>query len=687
MTNLFKQTTIYALLFTGLLFNACVKDISDQFDKPDKPDSGGSEEVSNGIPDDFDWSTTSAVNLTVKVVDRYEGKFYYTIEVYDENPFWVDSATLLAGGKTNSQKFFEREIVLSKTIETVYILQTDPYKRQSLYAFEVSGKNMMCDLGALIDTKSAASTYADGDADRVDYSYKDKKLDVIEGNSFAVKGGGKYIINDKFKGQFKDSDNNNTTIYVKGKWVINQKTVNFNNNCNLYVLEGGKIELDEDVPNCTLHFNNASLIAVEAGGEIDGDIEIVLNGKERFVNEGEVEIDGLSMPSQSTLINFCVFEVDKKINAQAGGSSIVLKPYSMIECDEMVLNNITVRMDVGSIFKAEKSSFISGNKFIGPTVSSTAFALLNAGIVNAQWGGAEITNCIEACVKNKVEKDNLKCISPAYITKNEPNVEIDDDDCNRFSGNHNPGEGEGDTDDNYHEEASATPAYTYMFEDNWPSFGDYDMNDLVMDVSIANSIAGANATSVTITTTVRAVGATKALYAFARIEAPGAGNKVVQLFDGEAHAFMGGSTKEIINTHTYKYPAATNSVTVELPSTMQGVVNANNLNVFLVWGDITGNKWNEIHLPGFGGTDKAAQASSSNSYKYKSDGSQEGSEAYSNMMWALRIPAKEFKSYPREGISIKEAYSGFEDWAKTGGSSNYDWYTNPSDDSKLFQPE
>ena len=67
-------------------------------------------------------------------------------------------------------------------------------------------------------------------------------------------------------------------------------------------------------------------------------------------------------------------------------------------------------------------------------------------------------------------------------------VEIDDDDCNGNSGNHNPGEGDGDQDPSY-EEVETLP-YTYLFEDNWPATGDYDMNDLVIGIQINNKKIG-----------------------------------------------------------------------------------------------------------------------------------------------------------------------------------------------------
>lgn len=78
---------------------------------------------------------------------------------------------------------------------------------------------------------------------------------------------------------------------------------------------------------------------------------------------------------------------------------------------------------------------------------------------------------------------------PAAFAQGQASVEIENDDCNRNSGNQNPGEGDGDQDPSY-EEAETLP-YTYLFEDNWPATGDYDMNDLVIGIEINNKKMGA----------------------------------------------------------------------------------------------------------------------------------------------------------------------------------------------------
>lgn len=110
---------------------------------------------------------------------------------------------------------------------------------------------------------------------------------------------------------------------------------------------------------------------------------------------------------------------------------------------------------------------------------------------------------------------------------------------------------------------------------------------------------------------------------------------------------------------------------------MSGVVNANNLNVFIVWGDPNKNKKNEVHIVGFLGTEQAATALTSDEYyRYKyNENIDNSTEEFNNMMWGLMIPKSSFDSYPREGISIMDAYPQFMNWAKSGGKDVLDWYT------------
>lgn len=55
-------------------------------------------------------------------------------------------------------------------------------------------------------------------------------------------------------------------------------------------------------------------------------------------------------------------------------------------------------------------------------------------------------------------------------------------------------------------------SYTYAMEDLWPNYGDYDMNDIVVSVTLASQITGnGKVNKMTITANLEAIGANKAL--------------------------------------------------------------------------------------------------------------------------------------------------------------------------------
>lgn len=694
MANLIKQTAKIAVVIIGILLTACAKDLSE----PDDNGGNGNGESISGIPDEFNFSTTVSRQLTVNVVDQYDGQYFYTMEVYDADPILNPSATLLAGGKTNSKVPFHMNFPTEKTLETFYLVQTDPFGRKNLYMYDVTDGEMVCNLGESVITKSEVTKAADVDKDRIDFSYEEDKLITITGSKdVTLETNKKYLITKEFTGILKNLDGaNNVAIYVKGEWKINQEILTFQNHFNLYVLKDGKVSSKK---KSRMQCNNNTLIAVQYDGEIDGNIDIQMNnGGVKLVNEGEIDVDNIIMESSATIINYCCIEADEQINAQSGGASIIMKPYTMIECGSLKAGNLTIDMDVASIFKVEKddeheaatgvANFNSwNNKVNGPKIKNGTlkdFALFEAGEIT---NGVTFSENVKCYAKDKYSQE-IKVNAPAAIAIGFPDVEIDDDECNRNSGNHNPETGSGDKEDEYKPTTENLPTFTYLFEDNWPAFGDYDMNDLVMDITISNTMIKGNAVSVTFNTKVKAVGATKPLYAFARIEAEGMSKMVVPLFDGEAHALMNVDKDVKVNTYSYTCEPVEVNKTYELPAGVKGMVTADNLNVFIVWGEPTGNTRNEVHSPDFSATENAAKHPASVGYKYKYlKDVKDSKPEYNNMMWALRIPAKEFVSYPKESVSIMKAYDKFENWAKSGGKEDADWYKHPAGKEYIYSKE
>ncbi|WP_165155996.1 LruC domain-containing protein [Parabacteroides sp. ZJ-118] len=644
---------------------ACTADVYDPKPEPEPtPEEPGNS--SNGIPDDFDYSTVAEKNVTVHIEDEYEGKYYYTIELLDANPIVDESAKVLIGGKTNKDTPFEVKVVFPKALKEIFVRQIDPYGLKKIWPFEVKEGDMVCDLKpAKAPATKSLSQLRSGSFGPKDGDYNSKDATPVK-DIGKIENGGRYVIPEGETLYVEQGASfENVTLYVEGSLIFK----------NDFILEKSNIYVTGSVTG-------------------KGKEKLVCKEESQIFNRGTIEAKFLEM-EDSYIHNSCLIDIEQiELTSPSNiyitdGGAILCKHFYVKE-GKGSFHTCLINMSPRTLFKADGNVNIKGGSltimenviegFIDFILGGRDHALFEAkNIKNGGGGSFNVFGRVEVFVKGIIE-----CNGNNFpVSQDQPTARIEKSPCNKYT-EYNPDTTEPDTDPTYEEED--TPSYTYMFEDNWPVFGDYDMNDLVMDVEIANTVdKKGDATHVSITTTLRAVGATKNIYAYAQIEAPGANNQIINLLDGkEAHDALGQDRGKIVNT--YNYVCGSRSFTCETPlSGVKGRINANNLNVFIVWGNPDAEKkWNEIHLPNFRGTSHAA-ATGSKGYKY--DGSAEGADPnYDNMMWGLMVYTRDFDSYPKETISIADAYSGFWDWAKSGGQAetSLGWYAN-GDPEKLYQ--
>ncbi|MEL7598485.1 MAG: LruC domain-containing protein [Proteiniphilum sp.] len=249
---------------------------------------------------------------------------------------------------------------------------------------------------------------------------------------------------------------------------------------------------------------------------------------------------------------------------------------------------------------------------------------------------------------------------------------------------------------------------TYLFEDNWPNLGDFDMNDLVLDVTPTYFTNENNKiTKLNLNVNLQALGASKRLgvgiqldgvtpekvSGFSRSNTAGIngnvfslGNRleseqtyaVIPVFD-DAHEAMGLSSAVITNTvkgsGNYITPANVTIITQFSNPLDQAVVSIDKFNVFIINGGYK-SKRQEIHLAGFRSTDRADKSK----FGFADDNSNVSPyTSKDNLIWGLAVP--ESVKYPVEWTSIKVAYPEFESWATSNGSSSKEWYKNPNADA------
>ncbi len=81
-------------------------------------------------PTCFDWSMITTVKLNIEVKDEFNGMYNYLAEVFTTNPLTDATATPIAADYAKAGKNYVVEISIPKSIERVYVRQTDPKQRK-----------------------------------------------------------------------------------------------------------------------------------------------------------------------------------------------------------------------------------------------------------------------------------------------------------------------------------------------------------------------------------------------------------------------------------------------------------------------------------------------------------------------------------------------------------------------------
>ena len=258
--------------------------------------------------------------------------------------------------------------------------------------------------------------------------------------------------------------------------------------------------------------------------------------------------------------------------------------------------------------------------------------------------------------------------------------------------------------------------YTYLFEDQWPLYGDYDMNDIVLTIQKRKIYTNKEnkVTKFELSIDLSAAGATKSIGAAIMLDnvpanaitqpvefsdntlaknfnlnnnniENGQDYTVIPLFD-DAHKVLGRDRYEQINTVS-DYAGNTKpknisfSITFNNPTISADAFNVNKLNVFIIV-DGNRNPRKEIHVAGY----QPTKLANIDLFGGNNDNSHHASKKYyiskENLAWGIMVPSN-FK-WPLEYVNIKTAYSQFSDWVTSGGTENEKWW-NDFDVNKVFQ--
>jgi LruC domain-containing protein len=233
---------------------------------------------------------------------------------------------------------------------------------------------------------------------------------------------------------------------------------------------------------------------------------------------------------------------------------------------------------------------------------------------------------------------------------------------------------------------------TYLFEDKWPSKGDYDFNDIVIKYNYKYTTDVNNKVSeIVLKMKVDATGASyqnsfclQLPFEPSDIESV-EGTKIYDNYlEIEQNGVEKGTTRAVIPIidnlnkiqgsfgNVYKDKPYIENAPFEIRIKLKKAISINGIdNLFNPFIIINKNRENEVHLKGYQPTSKA----NFDKFETKDDKSQSTGIYYTDingMPWALDLP-NEFK-HLLERENLEDNYLRFKDWAMSSGSSDTDWY-------------
>lgn len=525
-------------------------------------------------------------------------------------------------------------------------------------------------------------------------------------------------------------------------WII-ESSYQFSDITEIVVENGGKVEIAK---NASLALTNKSYLTVMPGGSIMGEGTIqITNGSsglrnynagtincsvldfnggvgvfynygllqlERYeastngmelVNHGTMETGSINGNNNTNIKNGCYLKTGK---FQFG--TLVMGNTSEAICEELGYNG----NDNDIVMEAQSMLTCTGKASLyrtvtGPTVG-TALLRINeiANLSGLAQSNSKVTNNIICEITEQTYKGEAHYDWSPFAWLVNKGLQQGATYCNPGKADFIlPADGECikegyNSDENPDDVEIRNAVYSYAFEDNYPQAGDYDFNDIVLNVNLP--AAGNDVKELKYIVDLRAVGAVKQLGAGLRIRefdksnveevsfGAGAtqrtnslnsgifenasyetnGNELVIPLFGDAHYVYGytGSQRPMLNTGNASTPL-TNIYTLEVNIKLKNAISipsvTDGLDFFIAYQG-GAQKRTEIHLNQFNSPTANGQLADKEVLDVI--------KAVNNT-WALCVPEK--FAYPTETTVITDAYAKFADWAHDQ-VMNTDWYNTVS---------
>ena len=516
----YKRFLPLVILAMSILLQGCKDDVFN----PEKVKAAYQDRFPvKNIDPAMDWKMTQQVRVNVSVSE--DTGIDYTIRIYDKNPLISrSSAKLLAEGTANNTTVFTTVMDCPSVLTSAFVCRTDAHSRNIVKYVSIQNGQLHAAFGSSPTTTRAAwtrsvsiETYSpeksEAEITAMLSSAEEIRPNTDFQNGKAYKISKDNIYRNKISKDGMGSDNP-AIIIIEGSWEPNGNNMTVERGFEFYVIDGGEIVIPDEH---TFTLVQSSRFIVYAGGTIKGnDIELTnASGGSYNYNAGTMEIDDFHVSQGGAFYNCGTVRVDE-MNFDSGckfinqGKAYIGKTDSNITIDNgcyLYAEEFVGTLNMGDTSSAEIEDFgdhsnnyntqitmgdnsmitvldeaeLSQAQFMGP---NNEYALVKINKIedignfssqgNIHYEVKEIDDDITEDIWWEAKfLDAIKNTEGTISKWGESPITIPAGDCT----------GEGNTPDESGSETPTDPvSYTYVFEDNFPLVGDYDFNDVVLDV-------------------------------------------------------------------------------------------------------------------------------------------------------------------------------------------------------------
>lgn len=322
-----KKCNIFILLILSAIIglNSCHKEVYD-------PKAIWDDYFIQDIPAGFDWATLSTVQVQVFPNDVYGGQYFYTIELFEQNPLVNPEAILYAKGVSKQNQPFTADITLPDTKTTLYVRQTDPTGKKSIQMGTVLNGKLVCNFAPQPSgTTTSQMTKTMASRQQINWQIPADAVEISGSGSYTMTKNTTYVLPGTFIGSLIFPPEGAGILYVSGTWNNQATATHITKNSAIYVLNGGKV-LSENAWDIQ---TNEMTLAIAQGGQwgeqnarnINWDIkntsELTNNGvfyanqmitrteNSNIYNQGEFYVQELITKNPSRIENNKIFTAGK----------------------------------------------------------------------------------------------------------------------------------------------------------------------------------------------------------------------------------------------------------------------------------------------------------------------------------------------------------------------------------------